>query len=335
VVRELAIRLNRAGGAVVEVACLAPPGPVSAQLNVAGVTAHALGARGSLDLPRTMLRLVHLAGERQYDTVFSFLVHANVVAAAASRFLPSVRFLQSIQTTQPNPRWHWRAQAIAQHAAEVIIVPSPSVALVAEQWSHVPREKVRVVPNAVDLETFRATADLRQETLNRVGFIGRLDPIKRVPLLVAAIRHMPPEWRLDIYGDGPDRAAIEAAVALHGLHDRVTLHGQTDSPQAALQQIDVLALPSQAEGFGLVLIEAMAARVPVVAANVAGIQDVVRDGENGLLVDVTNAEQFALSLTRADEQRRILVANGLSTVQAQYSWGPVLTAYQNILQITS
>ncbi|HEV7299085.1 MAG TPA: glycosyltransferase family 4 protein [Tepidisphaeraceae bacterium] len=333
VVRELAIRLNAAGGAVVEVACLSRPGPVSEQLQAAAVTVHALDARGSRDFPRTIKRLVRLARERQFDTIFGFLVHANVVAAAASQFLPNVRLLQSIQTTQPRPRWHWIAQAIAQHAAETIVVPSPSVARVAEQWSHVPREKIVVIPNAVDIAAFSATPDLRPSESRRVGFVGRLDPIKRVPLLVDAMTHLPTDWRLEIFGDGPDRARIEAAVKVRSLENRVTLHGRIDHPQAAFQQIDVLALPSEAEGFGLVLIEAMAAGVPVVAADVPGVQDVVRNGENGLLIDVRDGPKFAVALQKAIAQRTTLTANGLDTVRQRYEWPPVLARYRRVLEI--
>ena len=65
-----------------------------------------------------------LVREGDVDTVFSFLVHANTVAALASRRLPGVRFLQSIQTVQPRPRWHWRVQRVVQRYAAAVVVPS-------------------------------------------------------------------------------------------------------------------------------------------------------------------------------------------------------------------
>jgi len=99
VVRELATRLHDpATGVHVEVACLAKWGPVADLIKAAGVTVTALNARGSRELFRTTSRLRELAREHRIDTVFSFLVHANFIAARASRKLPGVRFLQSIQT---------------------------------------------------------------------------------------------------------------------------------------------------------------------------------------------------------------------------------------------
>ena len=66
---------------------------------------------------RVLWRFVRLVREHRIDTVFSFLIHANVVAAVGAIFLRKVRFIQSIQTTQPNPWWHWTLQATAHEAA--------------------------------------------------------------------------------------------------------------------------------------------------------------------------------------------------------------------------
>src|SRR5205823_11932547 len=109
-------------------------GPVAAMLRDEGFHVTAMNARGVWDA-RVVHKLNHLIRSRLCDTCFSFLVHANAVAAASSLFLRDVRYLQSIQTTQPNPRWHWRVQQIAHRAADSIVVPSPSVAHAAETWS--------------------------------------------------------------------------------------------------------------------------------------------------------------------------------------------------------
>ena len=89
VVRELATRLHRpAGGVHVEVACLKGWGPVADPLRDAGVTVTAFGATRPWQLPGVVRRVRRLVRERSIDTVFSFLVHANAVAAVASRRLP-------------------------------------------------------------------------------------------------------------------------------------------------------------------------------------------------------------------------------------------------------
>jgi len=397
VVRELALRLKAAGDAYIEVACLSRWGPVADQISQAGIRVTALEARNSISLPIVVWRLVRLIRARQIDTVFSFLVHANTAAAAASAMSPGVRFLQSIQTTQPNPRWHWHVQAVAQKRAERIVVPSPSVARVAREWASVPAEKIVVIPNAVEVNDFGGTggppvnSGIQESTggspvprkIQHIGFIGRLDPIKRIGDLLEAFRLLtsttettfdsgearlaaplagrflgvgreaceetkrpasgaakridPADIHLHIFGAGPERANIERSIARLAIHDRVTLHGAVARPQEALAQLHLLVLPSDAEGFGLVIIEAMAAGIPVVATNVPGIRDVVRDGETGVLVPVRSPARLAKAISAVlgdPDHRAEMVARARDDVRARFSWESVLPQYQKLLGIS-
>jgi glycosyltransferase involved in cell wall biosynthesis len=341
VVRELASRLNAPPDIEVDVACLAGWGPVAEQLREAGVGVTLLEARGARDFPGVVSQLVRLLRERGYDTVFSFLIHANAVATAASLFCRGVRFLQSIQTTQPSPRWHWWLQSLVQYAAEKVVVPSPSTAEAARDRAGVPADKIMVIPNAIDPDAFAPSpvpaADPRPYP---IGFIGRLDPIKRVPWLLDEMKMLdhirPGAAHLHLFGDGPERDRIARRIRELDLNALVTRHGVIASPQAALKQVGVLVLRSEAEGFGLVLIEAMAAGVPVVAAKVAGIRDVVRDGETGLLVSFASSAEMAMTLARLIDDpslRRQLIANGLCEVRRHYSWDVVLPLYRELLKI--
>ena len=334
VVRELATRLNdSSGGVEVEVACLAQWGPVADQLRDAGVTVTAFGARGATDFFRARKQLVRLCRERKFDTVFSFLIHSNAIAAAASSSLRGVRFIQSIQTTQPNPRWHWWLQSRIHGRAERVVVPSPSAAEVARDWAGVPAEKLRVIPNAVDVAQFENLNPPVEETPLPVGFIGRLDPIKRLPYLVRAAGLLRDRVRLHIFGEGSQRPELERLIRQMRLAEIVTLHGVVPRPQDALRKIGLLVLPSKAEGFGLVLIEAMAAGVPVLATNVPGIRDVVRDGETGILVPC-EAHALAAGLERlveSPELRRKLATVGREDVRRRFTWSAVLPQYRELL----
>jgi glycosyltransferase involved in cell wall biosynthesis len=317
-------------------------------LRGAGVRVTAFAAHGALDLPRVVKRLVRLVREHRIDTVFSLLVHANAVAACASWFAGGgVRFIQSVQTTQARPRWHWWVQRFAQHYAECVVVPSPSAGRVAHEWADVPREKVVVIPNAIDPAEYRGTDLLpgssrvssRAHALKtgatfRIGFIGRLDPVKRIPDLLAAVASLEDRFQLHVFGDGADRAHLSSIADRFGISERVTFHGVVAQPQFALARIDLLVLPSEAEGFGLVLIEAMAAGVPVVATEVAGICDVVKNGVTGLLVPVASPAALAGAIRRVAEDealRRALVQNARADVCRRFTWDVVLPQYAALL----
>jgi len=116
-----------------------------------------------------------------------------------------------------------------------------------------------------------------------VGAVGRLSPEKGYHVLLEAMRDVP-DGRLVLVGDGPQRAELEALARDLGLEKRVTFAGWVDPPWAARWAFDVLVLPSFSEGFGLVVVEAMLANVPVVATAVGAIPEIVAEGETGLLV---------------------------------------------------
>jgi glycosyltransferase involved in cell wall biosynthesis len=107
-----------------------------------------------------------------------------------------------------------------------------------------------------------------------------------------------PDLTLRLVGDGPDRTALEAEVAKRGLQDRVVFLGYKSQAEVAeeLAQTDVFVLPSFAEGVPVVLMEAMAAQVPVLTTRIAGVPELVEDHVSGRLVPPGDVDAFAEAL---------------------------------------
>jgi glycogen(starch) synthase len=129
---------------------------------------------------------------------------------------------------------------------------------------------------------------------------------------------------LVVVGDGPLRSHVAGAVQRSPARERVTLTGfvaHTEVPRI-LAGLDLLALPSQYEEMGSVLVEAMATGVPVVASRVGGIPDVVRDGVTGVLVPPGDAAALAAALDElvADPARRQRMCVAAREQAEQYSW---------------
>jgi len=123
----------------------------------------------------------------------------------------------------------------------------------------------------------------------RVIFVGRLDPVKGAPILIEAMAQVladHPDAHLTLVGDGSARATAEACVNRVGLSGSVHFAGfQSQTAVAALlDKADMLVLPSFAEGVPVVLMEAMASRIPVIATRVAGVSELVEDGVTGFTV---------------------------------------------------
>jgi phosphatidylinositol alpha-mannosyltransferase len=226
-------------------------------------------------------------------------------------------------------------QRVAQMAAEKIVVPSPSVARIAHDWAGIAEEKIFVIPNAIDLADWadwQSQIPAGEARPYPITFLGRLDPVKDVPTLVEATSQMSPLVHLHIYGEGADRKRIEQAIAK--FNAPVTMHGAARSPQEALSQSGMLVLPSLAEGFGLVLIEAMAAGVPVVATDVPGIRDVLRHDQTGLLARPADPISLAACIgriVRDQKLRQRLIETAAADVRQRFSWDVVLPQYRQFL----
>jgi len=133
---------------------------------------------------------------------------------------------------------------------------------------------------------------------------------------------------------GSQRGEIQSTIARLGLQNRAILHGAVAGSAEALENADVLVLPSDAEGFGLVLIEAMAAGVPVIGTNVPGIRDVIEDGISGLLVPPRNPRALANAIARVLSDvllREKLIAGGRDRVRRLYDWEVCYGEYRQLL----
>jgi glycosyltransferase involved in cell wall biosynthesis len=144
---------------------------------------------------------------------------------------------------------------------------------------------------------------LQDAALRVVLSVSRLSPEKDIPMLLQAfaqLHRQRPQARLLIAGDGPERAALQAAIDTLGLGARVQLAGRVQGPQAWMRRAAVLALASQYEGFGNVLVEALASGCAVVATDCpVGPREILADGRWGTLVPVGDAAAMAAALQRA------------------------------------
>ncbi len=162
-----------------------------------------------------------------------------------------------------------------------------------------------VVPMGVDVAAIRAATTPRRSEPGRLLFIGRLAGKKGVAHLLEALAQVPTA-RLVVVGDGPDRAALERRAAELGLGGRVTWRGQQPrhEVEAELQQAAALVIPSvvdvdgDKDGTPVVLPEALAAGVPVVASDLAGLGEHLRHDQSGLLLPPGDVGALVLALRR-------------------------------------
>lgn len=199
------------------------------------------------------------------------------------------------------------------------------------------RDRISEIPLGVDIERFapsRRTNDDRSPF--HAFFVGGLDrahAFKGVPVLLSAIARVP-ELRLRIVGDGDLRSAYERRTHDLGIADRVEFLGAVSDAELPeiYRSADVLVLPSTArsEAFGIVLLEAGASGIPVIASDLPGVRSVVVDGATGLLVPPGDAAALAerLAMLARDHGRaRRMGAAGRDRVVARYDWERVVNRW--------
>ncbi len=220
----------------------------------------------------------------------------------------------------------WVERSALRRAEAVVVLTDRTAAALAADG--VPAARVHTIPSGFDPGLFAGgSPDVLPPIAfpahpgPRIGYVGRLAPQKRADLLVEAFGRMREPASLVVVGDGPDRERVHGLAA--GL-PRVHLTGFVEhtAVPAVLASLDVLVLPSAYEEMGSVLTEAMASGLPVVASDVGGIPEVVRDGQTGLLVPPGDVAALAAALDRlaADPGLRARLSAGARARAAEYAW---------------
>ncbi len=252
--------------------------------------------------------------------------------AGRGRCVMTQHFLTPNHATQQGPKaalssaaHHWvvgrmgRILAISEAVREAMLARGEA-----------PSSKITVVPNGIAMpnggnpvET-RLSLGITADT-PLIVCAARLEPEKDVASLLSAIKttgEAVPNVRCLVAGEGTERSALEAQIKALGLEQCVSLLGFRADATALIAAADVFALPSLAEPFGLVLLEAMALARPVVATRAGGPLEIVMDGETGFLVPPLSPDALAEALTRllsSPPLRRRLGEAGQARFQSHFT----------------
>lgn len=233
----------------------------------------------------------------------------------------------SLQQSRARKRavW-WLFQARALHHAHVLHATSLAEAANLRRLGL--RRPIVVIPNGTDLPSHPLPVRSRLTGSPRtLLFLSRIHPKKGLLNLVAALTTaLPPDWQVLIAGhdEGNHQAAVQAAAHAAGLADRITFVGPVDHRRKwdLYAQADLFVLPTFSENFGNVIVEALAAGVPVITTKGAPWQDLVTH-DCGWWIEI-GVEPLAAALDVAmqlpDEVRRAMGACGQALVHAKYTW---------------
>ncbi|MER6032337.1 glycosyltransferase [Streptomyces sp. NPDC001835] len=302
-----------------DVVTLTNPGPVADGLAADGVRVTHLGMSGNRDVA-ALPRLARVIRRGRYDLVHTHLYRACLYGRIAAR-IAGVRAVVATEHSLGDSQMEGRPLTAGVRAlylagerlGRTTVAVSPTVADRLTRWG-VPRPRIAVVPNGVDLDGFRFDPERRRLTRARLGLpddafviggIGRLAPGKRFDVLIGALALLPDDCRLLLVGGGPEEAALRRAAERAGVAGRVLFTGErpyapdgSPGPElpALTSAMDVLAAPSPEEAFGLAVVEALAAGLPVRYASCPAVEDLPPEAAPDALRVTGGADAYARAL---------------------------------------
>ena len=332
-VRYLESRDRAIGVAVVSLSSRTLP-EITQRMAAAGVPPRVLGL--SKANPLGLLRVRREIACSNADVLQTHLEFSNTLGVLASAGLgrrrPAViRTFHNVPSSQYS-RLFLGLSRLASRWADYEVAVSEDIAT-ALQSLGVPPEKIRVVRSTVHPDALEQPVDpavirqLRSGGSRLVGAVGRLVPQKNFGLLLRAVPRLLADeasTRVLVVGAGPRKSALESEARSIGVSDVVTFAGYRSDRAAVYRAMDVLAVTSRYEGLGLVIYEAMIHQVPVVATDISGCREAIRDGVDGLLVPSDDPEALAnaiLRLFREPELRERLVASARERMLEEHQPG--------------
>jgi glycosyltransferase involved in cell wall biosynthesis len=308
VVHDLAITLHDRGW---EVGCISmlPVGSQFEDLGDRGIEVASLDMRQGVPDPRALVRLAAILRDWRPDVLHGHMVHANLLARL-SRLLVRTRVVVStMHNFDEGGRLRYLAYRITDPLTNTTTAVSTAAVEEAVRRRAVPRDKILFVPNGVDVEAYELNDTEREAQRAALGIdreflwvaAGRLTEAKDHPTMVRAFARLHATGStsmLLIAGAGPLEQELRALIGSLGLARQVRLLGMRTDLPSILCAADAFVMSSAWEGLPVVLLEAGASALPIVATDVSGTRDVVLDDVSGFVVPPRDPAALASAMAR-------------------------------------
>ncbi|MGW0534161.1 glycosyltransferase [Streptomyces sp. NPDC003032] len=304
-----------------DVVTLTHAGTVARGIVADGTRVADLGMSGNRDVA-ALPRLARIIKAGRYDAVHTHLYRACLYGRIAAR-MAGVRAVVATEHSLGDSQMEGRPLTAGVRAlylagerlGRMTVAVSPAVQRRLSRWG-VPRQRIRVVPNGIDVERFRYDPAARARTRRRlelpdssfvVGGVGRLAGGKRFDVLLHAAARLPEDIAVLLVGAGPEEPELRRLAHRLGLAGRVRFAGEAAHEESGgadgvpglpslLSAMDALASPSPEEAFGLALVEGLACGLPVLYASCPAVDDLPADGRANASYCPSDPDSFARSL---------------------------------------
>jgi glycosyltransferase involved in cell wall biosynthesis len=322
--------------------CLGEAGPLAEVVRQANLPCECRGASRRNPV-QAIGRLARSLRRFAPQLVQSFMFHANLAARLAAPWAGSPWVVGGIRVAEHQKKWHLALDRLTAPLSTGSVCVSQGVLRFSRDVARLDRARLTVIPNGIDPAPFDRAARLPRSAIgvpddaHLALFVGRIDLQKGLPDLLHAAEHviaLRPDWHLALAGDGPTSGWLVRQIAERSpLRDKVHWLGRRDDVPSLLQSADLLVHPSLWEGMPNAVLEAMAARRPVVGTAVEGTEDLVVPGRTGWLVpagDVAALSRALIEAADSPERCQRFGEAGRIRVQADFSVETTVAAYERL-----
>lgn len=293
------------------------------ELERAGIRVTRLKSRSKFDLA-AFSQLTQLLRDERIEILHTHLIQADILGYFAARRAKVPVIVSTKHNTnyfQSHGAWLPPVDGFVNRRLTRIIAVSEAVKSFYVTTQKLAADRIEVIHNGIDLAAFQQAVPVSTEVLGAkpsekiVCCVGSLKEKKGHAVLLRAwpdVISRRSDARLVLVGDGPLRDELHEAANHSGVRETIRFLGNRADVPAILRASNVFVLPSLWEGFGIAVVEAMAAGVPVVASRVDGVCEIIRDGQDGVLVTPYDSEKLAqaiVELLNDGERAKNLVAS--------------------------
>ncbi len=275
----------------------------------------------------------------------TYLFHANILGRMAARSARIKHVVSGIRVAERRGKWYHRVERWTDRWVSKHVCVSRAVRDFTIQMTRIPAEKMVVIPNGVDVIRFanaspiirKSLPDCDDDTLIAL-FVGRLDQQKGIfDLLTVAenLREQIPHLKWMIAGEGPLKIEMEARIEKMNLRGCVHLLGRRSDIAELMKTADLFVFPSRWEGMPNVILEAMAARLPIISYDVEGIDELLTDHQSGLVIPNGNIPEISkaiATLAQNPKLRTSYAEKAFQKVSSQFRWEQTVSQYQQLYE---
>lgn len=298
-------------------------GELAPEFHAAHIKTETIGYHGLLDLPG-LLRLRSIIRKKQPDIVITYLFHADMIGRTMLRTIAKTPVIPFLRTTYNHPRYHIARilERMTRPLVRTYLANSDAVKSYYVDRLGVNPGRITVIPNSIDLERFRANGrdsnlakllDIHQDDFIIIT-VANLYANKGLHYLIEAFENISGKHtgtKLLVVGDGPERETLEHQAAQCSHRKNISFLGRRSDVPALLGLADLFVLPTLFEGQSNSILEAMAARIPVITSDIPENRSIITHGKSGLLTPLRDAGSLAeaIELLRTNHDLTVTLSN--------------------------